>query len=154
MTAPSLRTCLWFADRAEEAARFYVSLLPGSQIVQVFPNRAAPETAFLVHLQLCGQSYTFMNGGPHYALTPAASIEVHLDTQAEVDRLWDALVEGGTPMRCGWLTDRFGVSWQIIPRILIDLMQTRDAAKAHRVTQAMMQMIKLDGAALEAAAGA
>jgi predicted 3-demethylubiquinone-9 3-methyltransferase (glyoxalase superfamily) len=152
MTSPALRTCLWFADRAEEAARQYVSLLPGSQIIQIFPNRAAPGTAFLVHLHLCGQNFTFMNGGPHYTLTPAASIEVHLDTQAEVDRLWDALLEGGTAMRCGWLTDRFGVSWQIIPRVLVDLMQTRDTDRAERVTRAMMGMVKLDGPALELAA--
>ena len=105
-----------------------------------------------MHLTLGGQRYSFLNGGPHYRLTPAASIEVHLDTQAEVDRLWEALMQGGTAMRCGWLTDRFGVSWQIIPRVLIDLLLTSDAAVAQRVTQAMMAMVRLDGPALEAAA--
>ena len=152
MSAASVQTCLWFSGHAEEAARTYAALIPGSEILQVFPNRADPSQAFLVHLSLAGQRYTFLNGGPHYTLTPAASIEVHLDTQAEVDHLWDALLAGGTAMRCGWLTDRFGVSWQIVPRGLIPLMKTRDAAQAQRVTQAMMAMVKLDGPALEAAA--
>jgi predicted 3-demethylubiquinone-9 3-methyltransferase (glyoxalase superfamily) len=99
-----------------------------------------------------GQKYSLLNGGPHYRLTPAASIEVHLESQAEVDRLWNALLDGGSPSRCGWLTDRWGVSWQIIPRTLMRLMQTEDSARARRVTQAMMAMVKLDGPALEAAA--
>lgn len=152
MTGPTVHTCLWFVDQAEEAARTYVALIPGSQIIQVFPNRADPARAFLVHLSLAGQRHTFLNGGPHYTLSPAASIEVQLDTQAEVDRLWYALMQGGTAQRCGWLTDRFGVSWQIIPRVLIQLMQSRDDAMVGRVTQAMTGMIKLDGPALEAAA--
>ena len=151
MTGPSLQTCLWFDDQAEEAADCYVSLLPGSQIHQSYPRRGG-EGAFLVHLSLLGQRYTFLNGGPRYRLTPAASIEVHLDTQAEVDLLWHALLQGGEAQRCGWLTDRFGVSWQIIPRSLIQLRQTEDDAMAQRVTTAMMGMVKLHGPALEAAA--
>lgn len=151
MTRPSLQTCLWFDDQAQEAAECYVSLLPGSQIHQSYPRRGGTGT-FLLHLSLLGQRYTFLNGGPHYRLTPAASIEVHLDTQAEVDLLWHALLQGGEAQRCGWLTDRFGVSWQIIPRSLIRLMLTEDDAVAARVTAAMMQMVKLDGPALEAAA--
>ena len=151
MTGPSLQTCLWFDDQAQEAAECYVTLLPGSKIIQSFPRRGA-EGTFLVHLSLMGQRYTFLNGGPHYRLTPAASIEVHLDTQAEVDLLWNALLQGGEAQRCGWLTDRFGVSWQIIPRNLIRLMLTTDDAVAARVTEAMMGMVKLDVAALEAAA--
>ena len=151
MTGPSLQTCLWFDDQAQEAAECYVALLPGSKILHSFPRRGGTGT-FLVHLSLLGQRYTFLNGGPHYRLTPAASIEVHLDTQVEIDLLWNALLQGGQAMRCGWLTDRFGVSWQIIPRSLIRLMQTEDDAVAARVTAAMMQMVKLDGPALEAAA--
>lgn len=151
MTGPSIQTCLWFDDQAQEAAETYVTLLPGSKIIQTFPRRGGDDT-FLVHLALLGQRYTFLNGGPHYRLTPAASIEVHLDTQAEVDLLWHALLQGGQAQRCGWLVDRFGVSWQIIPRSLIRLMQTADDAVAQRVTAAMMQMVKLDGPALEAAA--
>ena len=148
MTA-TLQTCLWFDHSAEAAARTYVALIPGSQILQVFPNRADPAQAFLVHLSLASQRYAFLNGGPHYRMTPAASIEVHLDSQPEVDRLWEALLDGGTALRCGWLTDRFGLSWQIIPRALPRLLQTKAAP---RVLQAMMAMVKLDIAALEAAA--
>lgn len=152
MTA-QLRTCLWFAEGAEVAARRYVALVPHSQIESVFPARGDPEgRAFLVHLTLAGQAFTFMNGGPHYSLTPAVSIEVHLETQEEVDALWEALLDGGTAQRCGWLVDRWGVSWQIIPRALIRLMATSDDAVAARVTKAMMAMIKLDAAVLEAAA--
>lgn len=152
MSTLSVRTCLWFQDRADEAARLYTSLIPGSRIEHLFPNRADPTQTFLVHLTLAGQRFSFLNGGLHYSLTPAASIELHLDTQAEVDRLWEALLDGGTPMRCGWLTDRFGVSWQIVPRVLIDLMQTPDDDVAQRVTRAMAQMVRLDGPALVAAA--
>lgn len=152
MPDPSVQTCLWFRDNAEEAARTYVGLLAHSQILHVFPNRARPAEAMVVHLLLAGQRYSFLNGGPHYPQTPAASIEVHLDTQGEVDRLWDALIEGGKPMRCGWLTDRFGVTWQIVPRVLIEIFQSNDDAMVQRMTQAMMTMIKLDGPALEAAA--
>jgi len=151
VTGPSIQTCLWFDDQAEEAAACYVTLLPGSRIIQTFPRHGA-DGVFLIHLSLLGQRYSFLNGGAHYRLTPAASIEVHLDTQAEVDLLWHALLQGGTAQRCGWLVDRFGVSWQIIPRSLIRLLQSGDAAQAARVTEAMMEMIKLDGPALEAAA--
>lgn len=149
---PTARTCLWFDHQAQEAAETYVALLPGSRILASYPQRGAPGKTFLLHVELLGQRYSFLNGGPHYRMTPAASIELHLDTQAEVDRLWDALVDGGEPLRCGWLTDRFGVTWQIVPRVLIDLLLTPDDAVAGRVTQAMMKMIKLDAAALEAAA--
>ena len=151
MTGPAIQTCLWFDNQAQEAAETYVTLLPGSKIIHSFPRRGG-DGVFLLHVSLLGQRYSFLNGGPHYRLTPAASIEVHLDTQAEVDLLWNALLQGGEAMRCGWLTDRFGLSWQIIPRGLIRLMQAADDAVAARVTQAMMGMVKLDIAALEAAA--
>lgn len=151
MTGPSIQTCLWFEDQAQDAAETYVSLLPGSKIIHSFPRRGG-EGVFLVHLTLLGHRYTFLNGGPTYRLSPAASIEVHLDTQAEVDLLWHALLQGGEAQRCGWLVDRFGVSWQIIPRSLLRLMQSGDDAQTGRVMQAMMGMVKLDGPALEAAA--
>lgn len=150
--SPTVQTCLWFDHQAQEAAETYVSLLPGSRILASYPARGNPGKTFLVHVELLGQRYSFLNGGPHYKLSPAASIELHLDTQAEVDRLWDALLAGGEPMRCGWLTDRFGVSWQIVPRVLIELLLTPDDAVAARVTEVMMGMVKLDAAALEAAA--
>jgi predicted 3-demethylubiquinone-9 3-methyltransferase (glyoxalase superfamily) len=152
MTAPSLQTCLWLDDQAQEAAEAYVALLPGSRILQSYPRRGGAGGVWVVQVELLGQRYTLLNGGPHFKLTPAASIEVHLDTQAEVDRLWEALLEGGAAQRCGWLTDRFGVSWQIIPRTLFRLVQTPDETVAQRVLQAMMGMVKLDAAALEAAA--
>jgi predicted 3-demethylubiquinone-9 3-methyltransferase (glyoxalase superfamily) len=153
MTAASVQTCLWFESGAEEAARCYVGLLPGSRITHVFPRRGDPQgRAHVVHVDLMGQRYSLLNGGPHFRLSPASSIEVHLETQAEVDRLWDALLDGGTAMRCGWLTDRWGVSWQIIPRALMRLLQSPDDAVGGRVMAAMMEMIKLDGPALEAAA--
>lgn len=151
MTGPAIQTCLWFDNQAQEAAETYVTLLPGSKIIHSFSRRGG-DGIFLLHVSLLGQRYSFLNGGPHYRLTPAASIEVHLDTQAEVDLLWNALLQGGEAMRCGWLTDRFGLSWQIIPRGLIRLMQAGDDAVAARVTEAMMGMVKLDIAALEAAA--
>lgn len=152
MTAPTVQTCLWFDSQAEEAARAYTGLIPGSAILQRFPDRADPSRTFQIQLTLAGQRFTFVNGGPHYSLSPAASIEVHLDTQAELDRIWQALLIGGTALRSGWLTDRFGVTWQILPRVLFTLMQTRDGAQADRVLKAMMNMVKLDGPALEAAA--
>lgn len=152
--AIAARTCLWFDDQAEDAARLYVSLFENASVTHVFPKRGDPEgRAFIVHWELMGQKFTGLNGGPHYRLTPAASIEIHVGTQAEIDRLWSALLEGGgTEQRCGWLVDRFGVSWQILPRALMRLMATDDATRAQRVSAAMMSMVKFDIAALEAAA--
>ena len=150
----SIRTCLWFEAGAEEAARFYVSLFEGAEITHVFPMRGDPEgRAFLVHWTMLGQKFSAMNGGRGVRHTATVSIEVHVRTQAEVDRLWDALTaNGGQAGRCGWLTDRFGISWQIIPEALPRLMATNDDAVAQRVTQAMLAMNKLDAPALEAAA--
>jgi predicted 3-demethylubiquinone-9 3-methyltransferase (glyoxalase superfamily) len=149
-----IRTCLWFETGAEGAARFYASLFEGAEITHIFPMRGDPEgRAFLVHWTMFGQKFSAMNGGPGFSHSAAASIEVHVTTQAEVDRLWDALTaDGGKPSRCGWLTDRFGISWQIIPEALPRLMASKDDAVAQRVTQAMLAMSKLDAAALEAAA--
>ncbi|OGJ18345.1 MAG: hypothetical protein A2349_00010 [Candidatus Edwardsbacteria bacterium RifOxyB12_full_52_30] len=150
MPAPSISTCLWFNDQAEPAARFYCSLFDGSEITEIFYKGGDPAAgAFTVAFTLMGQQYWGLNGGPYYTLTPATSISVHVDTQAEVDRLWSALLEGGSESRCGWLTDRFGLSWQIIPRALPRLLKSDTTG---RVMQAMMGMVKLDIAALEAAA--
>ena len=151
MSIPSIQTCLWFNDSAEQAATLYCGLFPDAKITNVFRQGSAPDApAFMVEFSLMGQSYAAMNGGPHYTLTPAASIMAHVDTQAEVDRLWEALVaDGGTESRCGWLTDRYGLSWQIIPRALPRLLQSD---KTGKVMQAMMGMVKIDVAALEAAA--
>ena len=154
MTAPEISTCFWFDTQAEEAARFYCSLFDGSEVTEVFYKGGDPANgAFTVAFTLMGQKYWCLNGGPHFKLTPAVSITVYIDTQAEVDRLWSALLaDGGAESRCGWLTDRFGVSWQIIPRALPRLLSGSDPAASARVLQAMMAMVKLDGPALEAAA--
>ena len=148
---PEIATCLWFDTQALEAAQLYTSLFDDARITEVFHRDGKPENgAFTVAFTLDGQRYWGLNGGPHYALTPATSISVHVDSQAEVDRLWDALLAGGgRESRCGWLTDRFGLLWQIIPRALPRLLKSD---RSGRVMAAMMGMIKLDVAALEAAA--
>ena len=149
-SGPEISTCLWFDDQAEAAARFYCSLFDGAEITEIFYKNGDPQAgAFTVAFTLMGQKYWGLNGGPYYKLTPAVSITVYVDTQAEVDRLWLALLEGGAESRCGWLTDRFGLSWQVLPRALPRLLQSD---RTGRVMQTMMGMVKLDIAALEAAA--
>ncbi|MEN3952086.1 VOC family protein [Iodidimonas sp. SYSU 1G8] len=148
--------CLWFDGKAEEAARFYVSLLPDSRIDSVIPYSVdgpggAAGKVMLVEFTLAGLSYQALNGGPHYQFTPAISLSVTCEDQAEVDRLWAALCDGGTPVQCGWVTDRYGLSWQVVPRAFIDMMKSPDKAAVRRATAAMMTMIKLDVAALERA---
>ena len=151
MPDPVIRTCLWYDHAAEEAAIYYCSLFPGACVTHVTREGGGSKgRAFMVEFQLQGQTYLAMNGGKHYVLTPAVSISVTVDTQAEVDRLWTALLaDGGTESRCGWLADRWGLSWQIIPRALPRLLKSDTSG---RVMQAMMGMVKLDIAALEAAA--
>jgi predicted 3-demethylubiquinone-9 3-methyltransferase (glyoxalase superfamily) len=150
-------TCLWFDRKAEEAARFYVSLLPDSRIDSIVraiveTPGASPGDVLAVEFILAGASYMALNGGPQYKFTHAVSVVVHCADQAEVDRLWDALTaDGGSPVACGWLTDRYGLSWQIVPKGLLDMLKDKDTDKARRATQAMMQMVKLDIAALRAA---
>jgi predicted 3-demethylubiquinone-9 3-methyltransferase (glyoxalase superfamily) len=153
---PAVATCLWYDHDAEAAAAFYATLLPGATTKvlnrQINPD-GSPGGAFIVELVMGGQTYVLMNGGPTYALNPAVSIQVYVDTQAEIDRLWSALLDGGgVESRCGWLADRWGLSWQIIPRALPRLLSLPDRAAAGRAMQAMMGMVKLDIAALEAAA--
>jgi predicted 3-demethylubiquinone-9 3-methyltransferase (glyoxalase superfamily) len=150
ITPPAISTCLWFTDQAEEAARFYCSLFEGAEITEIHYRNGDPSLGcFTVAFTLLGQKYWGLNGGPMFALSPAVSITVNVDTQAEVDRLWTAfLANGGTESSCGWLVDRFGLSWQIIPRALPRLLK---ADSSGRVMQAMMSMVKLDIAALEAA---
>ena len=148
--------CLWFDGKAEEAARFYVSLLPRSRIDAVLPYTVEtpggkPGDTMSVEFTLAGESYMALNGGPYFQFTPAISLFVSCADQAEVDRLWDALCDGGTPMQCGWVTDRYGVSWQIVPAALTTMMKDKDVAKVRRATDAMLQMIKLDVDQLEKA---
>lgn len=140
--------CLWFESRGEEAAAYYVSLLPDSRITHQLHQNGA---VLFVEFTLAGQHFQALNGGPMYKLNPAASISVSCKTQAELDTLWDALLDGGDAMACGWLTDRYGVSWQIVPDRLQSMVADPDPARAARVFEAMQSMIKLDFAALEAA---
>ena len=146
-----VRTCLWFEANGEEAAAFYVSLLPDSRIESSF-RKSEAEPPLVVNFTLCGTPYQVLNGGPHYKLTAAASISVTTADQAETDRLWQALTaDGGKEIQCGWLVDRFGLSWQIVPEAFPRLLGGPDKAGAARAFQAMLGMIKLDIAALEAA---
>lgn len=144
-------TCLWFDRDAEAAARFYVSLLPDSRIDDVL-RRAPGEPALLVSFTLAGQAYQTLAGGPDHPQTDAASIVVMTENQAETDRLWAALTaDGGAEIACGWLKDRWGVRWQIVPKRAIALFKAPDRAAADRAFAAMMTMKKLDVAALETA---
>jgi predicted 3-demethylubiquinone-9 3-methyltransferase (glyoxalase superfamily) len=156
--AQKVSTCLWFDTQAEEAAALYVSLLEGSRITGTMRyGKGAPMpegTAMTVHFELAGTPFTALNGGPVFKFSEASSMVVRCDDQAEIDRLWDALTaNGGQASRCGWLKDRYGLSWQIIPAQLPALLGG-DAATASRAMTAMMTMGKLDIAKLEAARAA
>ena len=140
---------LWFDNQAEEAAKFYVSLFKDSEINRVVPGPGG--TAMIVEFQLARVAYIALNGGPHYQLTEAFSLSVDCESQAEVDELWEKLSEGGSKGQCAWLKDKYGLSWQIVPSLLPKLMSDPDPVKAGRVMQAMMQMTKIDMAALQRA---
>ena len=149
--------CLWFDGKAEEAAGFYVSIFPGAKIMAVSRYGAdAPfpaGTALMVEFDLDGQRFQTINGGPNYTHSPAISLSISARDAAEVDHYWSALTaNGGTEGRCGWLKDRCGVSWQVVPEGLSKVMSDPDPARARRAMQAMMQMKKLDLAAMRAAA--
>lgn len=152
---PKPHPFLWFDDQAEDAANFYVSIFPNSKITIV--NRygeAGPGPkgqVMTIQFELDGQTFTALNGGPHFQFNEAVSFVIDCADQAEVDHYWDKLVEGGAPSQCGWLKDRFGLSWQVVPTALYALIGDPDPAKAQRATQAMLKMVKLDIAALEAA---
>ena len=148
-------TCLWFDDQAEAAVAFYTSLFPNSRVIHTtFYLEGAPHpagTVLTIRFTLDGTEYLALNGGPHFTFSPAISLVAYCNTQDEVDTLWRRLGEGGEESQCGWLTDRFGVSWQVVPHQLLALLNTPDTAASQRVFTAMMQMIKLDIAALERA---
>lgn len=149
-------TCLWFDGRAEEAVSFYTSLIPNSRIGDVSrygPGMPMPEgTALTVMFELGGQEYMALNGGPEFSFTEAASLYVRCDTQEEVDHLWSKLTAGGgEESMCGWLKDRWGLSWQIIPNALGEMLGSPDREKAGRAMQAMLQMRKIDIAGLRRA---
>jgi predicted 3-demethylubiquinone-9 3-methyltransferase (glyoxalase superfamily) len=146
---------LWFDGQAEEAARLYVSLFPKSRIVNIVPyGDAGPGpkgTAMTVVFELDGRPFIALNGGPHFKFSEAISFSIGCETQAEVDRLWGALTEGGQEGRCGWLKDRFGLSWQVTPTEMGKLLSDPDPARSRRVMQAMLQMKKIDIEALRRA---
>lgn len=139
----NIKPFLWFNDRAKEAASFYVSLFENSKITN--------DGDMVIAFELDGRDFLALNGGPQYAFTPAVSLYISCDTQAEVDNLWAKLTDGGEPGRCGWLKDRFGLSWQVIPTALVDMLQDEDDAKSERVMQAMFQMSKIEIDKLKAA---
>jgi predicted 3-demethylubiquinone-9 3-methyltransferase (glyoxalase superfamily) len=152
-----VKLCLWFDGQAEEAANFYVTLLPDSRVDAVhrapsdYPAGKAGDV-LTVEFTLAGRSYVGLNGGPGVPYTDAVSLQVDCADQAEVDRLWDAIVaDGGQPVACSWIKDRWGLSWQIVPRALTDMLAAPDRAAAGRAMQAMMNMVKIDVAALEKA---
>jgi predicted 3-demethylubiquinone-9 3-methyltransferase (glyoxalase superfamily) len=147
--------CLWFDGQAEEAANFYVSIFKNSRITAVSRyGEVGPGpkgSVMAIGFELDGQAFTGLNGGPMFKFTEAVSMIVHCETQAEVDHYWERLSSGGQAGRCAWLKDKFGVSWQIVPTALIELMQDKDSAKSPRVMRAMLQMTKIDIAGLQRA---
>jgi len=146
---------LWFNNEAEEAANFYVSIFKNSKILNIARyGEAGPGpkgTVMSVTFQLDGQDFMALNGGPHFKFTEAISLFVNCETQQEVDELWQKLSEGGQTQRCGWLKDKYGLSWQIIPSVLGKMMNDKDAEKSKRVMTAMLQMTKIDIEGLEKA---
>jgi predicted 3-demethylubiquinone-9 3-methyltransferase (glyoxalase superfamily) len=146
---------LWFDDKAEEAMNFYVSIFKNSKVVNVTRcGDAGPRpkgSVMSATFQLDGQDFLALNGGPLFTFSPAISLYVNCETQEEVDELWEKLSAGGEQQRCGWLKDKYGLSWQIVPSILGRLLQDKDPGKSNRVMKAMMQMVKLDIKGLEQA---
>ena len=155
-TLRKIRPCLWFDTQAEEAATFYTSLFEGSRIGDVTHYGSAgprPEGMVMtVDFEVAGQPFIALNGGPNFAFDEAISFEVECESQEEIDRLWSALSEGGSEGPCGWLKDKFGLSWQIVPAQLNEIIRTAEPEAAQRTITAMLGMGKLDIAALEKAA--
>ena len=152
---PKPTPCLWFDTEGEDAARFYTSVFPNSRIVEIARyGEAGPReagTAMVVSFELDGQAFTALNGGPQFRFSEAVSFQIECADQAEVDRYWEMLSEGGEQGPCGWLKDRFGLSWQIVPSRLYELLRDPDTARAQRVMKAMLDMGKIEIAGLEAA---
>jgi predicted 3-demethylubiquinone-9 3-methyltransferase (glyoxalase superfamily) len=145
---PRISPFLWFDNQAEEAVNFYTSVFENSKVGRVMRyGDAGPGpsgSVMTASFEIEGQAFVALNGGPMFRFTEAVSFVVNCETQAEVDHYWDKLVEGGTPQQCGWLKDRFGLSWQVVPAALVDMMGDKDAAKSKRVVEAMMKMVKID----------
>jgi predicted 3-demethylubiquinone-9 3-methyltransferase (glyoxalase superfamily) len=143
-----ITTFLWFDDKAEEAMNFYLSVFKNSKVVSVSRYGDAgpgPKGSVMVAtFQLDGQEFMALNGGPHFKFTEAISLLVNCETQEEVDRFWEKLSDGGEKSQCGWLKDKYGLSWQIVPTVLGEMMQDKDPEKTKRVMEAMLQMDKID----------
>jgi predicted 3-demethylubiquinone-9 3-methyltransferase (glyoxalase superfamily) len=146
--------CLWFDHQAEEAAKFYIGIFRNSRIVQVSRygeagrevHGQAPGTVMTVAFELDGQTFTALNGGPIFKFNEAISFQINCETQAEVDHYWGKLSQGGDEgaQQCGWLKDKYGLSWQVVPRLLIEMLTDADSAKSQRAMKAMLQMKKID----------
>jgi len=157
MSATKIQPCLWFDTEAEQAANHYCSIFKNSKIGSI--SRYGTEgkeihgkdagTVMTVEFEVEGQKFVALNGGPHFKFDEAVSFQVFCETQAEVDYFWSKLSEGGSEGPCGWVKDKFGLSWQVVPTPLIEMLQDKDAAKSQRTMKAMLQMKKIDIAALE-----
>ena len=160
-TVRRITPCLWFDTQGEAAANFYVGIFKNSKITQISryseagreTHRKEPGTAMVVAFELDGQPFTALNGGPHFKINEAVSFQISCDAQEEIDYFWEKLTDGGDPkaQRCGWLKDKFGVSWQIVPRELADMVADHDSSKTSRVMAALLPMKKLDIKTLERA---
>jgi predicted 3-demethylubiquinone-9 3-methyltransferase (glyoxalase superfamily) len=152
---PELTPFLWFDDQAEEAAQYYTSIFDDGKITRVKPNGAAGPgalgTVLTVEFELAGLRFIALNAGPQFPFTEAVSIMVTVDTQEELDRYWDALTQGGEPGPCGWLKDKFGLSWQIFPKLYWDLRYDGEPAKSEAIMAAVLQMGKIESSVLQEA---
>ena len=157
MAGSKIYPFLWYAKEAEEAARFYASIFPKSRVEKVTAMQSEspsgpPGSVKVVNFTLMGQKLVAMTAGPHHEFNDAISMVVECDNQKEVDRYWDAILKGGgQPQACGWIIDRYGLRWQIVPKVLLKMIADKDPRKAKRASDAMMQMVKLDIATLEKA---
>ena len=159
IAASKINPCLWFDTEAEEAAKFYCSIFKNTQMGRVsrYVNEGqeihgkAAGSVMAVEFELDGQKFAALNGGPHFKFTEAISFQIHCDDQQEVDYFWKKLSEGGTEGPCGWLKDKYGLSWQVVPEVLFEMLMDPDQEKAKRVTKAFLQMKRFDVAALKRA---
>lgn len=162
MTAHGITPCLWFDTQAEEAAKFYASVFKDAKIGKTsrYGNEGVevhgkqPGTVMTVAFEIVGQKFLALNGGPHFKFNEAVSFQVHCETQEEIDYFWSGLAEGGEEGPCGWLKDKFGLSWQVIPTALPQMLMDENSDKAQRVMRSMLQMRKIDLAALKRAQAA
>ena len=154
-----IATCLWFDGQAEDAARFYTGIFPNSKILTTTRYTEAgrdahhqkPGSVMTVEFELDGQPFTALNGGPEFKFNEAISFQVDCTSQKELDYYWDSLLEGGSAQQCGWLKDKFGVSWQVFPHKMVEMIRDRDTARSARVMEAMLKMVKIDIGELERA---